>query len=306
MRKCLRCEKNASKETMKHGFHPGCFKEEFCLDKDYDFVDLVPRNSDSTPKQKDSFETKIASSFFHGAFKKYSSRMGSERYILKVREDKYPELPHVEYISNKIAECIGLEVAEYHFIMFNNEVPTFVTKNFLDDYPNGNLVHIYHYLKEGKVDDFNCENLLKIIFNETKRPLDRKNFIEICLFDMIVGNHDRHGRNLALIEMKGRKVLSPCYDNPSYIGIEDALMLGAELCPKGKIYTSDSEEPNIINYIREFIKLGYEEIVNNFVTNIDFEKIKRKIYSSGMSDNRKNAFLKLVKSNVEKAKNEIK
>lgn len=232
--------------------------------------------------------------------------MGNKKYILKVREEKYPELPQVEYISNQIADELGLEIADYHYILFNNEVPTFVTRNFLDDYSSGNLVHIWHYLKTEKVQDYNCKNLMDIIFEETKRPLDLKKFIQICLFDMLIGNHDRHGRNLAIIEMKGKKVLSPCYDNPSYIGIEEDIMLGAEICPRGKIYTSDSQQPDIVNYIQEFKKLGHEEVVNNFIKKIKLDCIKEHIYSFGISEKRKNAFFKLIQSNVEKAKNEIK
>ncbi|MBC75722.1 MAG: hypothetical protein CME64_06880 [Halobacteriovoraceae bacterium] len=306
MDKCLRCKLHINYREAKHGFHNRCFQEEFNLASDDDFVDLVPRKSNSSPVLKSDFQSRIASSFFHGAFKKYSSRMGQKKYILKVQEEKYPELPHVEFLSNKLAEFMGVKVADYHFIMFNNEVPTFVTRNFLDDYPAGNLVHIWHYLKQESIDEFNCENLLNIIFNETQRPLDQRRFIEICLFDMIVGNHDRHGRNLAIIEMKGKKILAPCYDNPSYIGIEDDFILGANLCPKGKIFTSNSQEPDISDYIREFTSLGHGEVVTSFFDRIQVEKIEKLVLSSSMTEKRKAAILKLIKENMEKAKNEFK
>jgi serine/threonine protein kinase HipA of HipAB toxin-antitoxin module len=53
----------------------------------------------------------------------------------------------------------------------------------------------------------------------------------MCLFDALVGNHDRHGRNIALIETRKGHILSPFYDNPSYIGIEDHNLLLAEHNP---------------------------------------------------------------------------
>ena len=106
--------------------------------------------------------------------------------------------------------------------------------------------------------------------------------------------------------MKGKKILSPCYDNTSYIGIEDKMVLGAQICPRGKIYTSKSQEPDIVGYIQEFNELGHEEIVNEFIKDINLSRVEDCIYSFEMSEKRRDAFFNLVKSNVEKAKNEIK
>ncbi len=301
---CLKCTKKLSPKEAKHGFHLDCFKTEFGIGDDLDFLDLTPRESDSTPIQNDSWQSKIAISFFHGAFKKYSSRLGENRYILKVQEKDYPELPHIEYISNAIGELLGIEVPEYHYILYNNEIPTFVTRNFLDFHSGGNLIHIWRYLSKKKKDSFDCETLLRIILGETGRPLDQKKFIEICLFDMIIGNHDRHGRNLGILQTKKRKVLSPCYDNPSYIGIEIDMMLGADIAPKGKIFTKESSEPNIVDYINEFKRLGFDDVVTNFLKKIDKDKIKTVLSIVPISSKRCKAFWKLVEANIRLAKNE--
>lgn len=305
---CLKCKKTVRKKDAKHGFHIECFKQEFNISSNLDFSDLIPRESRSSLTQEDSLKKnwprQFANSFFHGKFKKYSSILGSAKYILKVKEDRYPELPQIEYASNVIARGLEIDVPEFHYIFFNNNIPTFVSRNFLDFHQESNLVHIWHYFNEEIKEEFNCENLLEIIFNETRRPIDQKKFIEICLFDMIIGNHDRHGRNLAIIETKNKKILSPCYDNPSYIGIEDDMILGAQIAPKGKIFTKESREPDIRDYIKEFKRLGYEDIADKFIQKIDDFHIQDIISSVEISANRKKAFWKLIETNIRLARNE--
>ena len=94
-------------------------------------------------------------SFFHGAFKKYSAEIEGEHYILKVSQNDFPELPLVEWISNKIAKLIGLNIADFYLILLENVQKTFVTKNFMTSKKQAmNLVHIYHFLANDEV--YNC------------------------------------------------------------------------------------------------------------------------------------------------------
>lgn len=295
---CLRCGITAIKKDLKHGLHKECFQKTFNLkDVDANFVDLIVKNS----SEKEQAPLLIASSFFHGAFKKYAGKIEGQRYIIKVQQADYKELPIVEYVSNLMARDLGIKVADFHYIHFNNALPTFVTRNILDDYVEANLVHIWHYLKDERQDkykDLSLKNVIEILQKETQRPIDVKNFIEICLFDMTIGNHDRHGRNLALIETVDGKVLAPFYDNPSYIGIENEAMLGAEISARGKIATSQTNEPLLIDYIEEFNSLGYEEIVTKFINKLrkyDFQKVLK---NSNLSLKRRKAFKDLINKNL--------
>ncbi len=242
-------------------------------------------------------------SFFHGAFKKYSAEINSVQYILKMGQSDFPELPLVEWISNKIYKGLGILVADFYMIKFENSIDTFVTKNFMDRSTRKNLIHIYHFIGDGF--DYNCEAILKVISEKCGSYIDIKNFIEMTMCDSLVGNHDRHGRNIALIQKDPALFqMAPVYDNPSYIGIEDDVLLGADLNPKGKIFTSLTNEPTLKDYVYEFTRLGFAEIVDGFIAKIKEknEFIVELIEASNLSSKRKNAFLKIINKRIEEIK----
>lgn len=301
---CLFCKSSLEAKIAKHGHHPECFQKLFELrDEKSDFLELMPSKIEEASGQK--IESRIASSFFHGAFKKYSTRIENKRFILKVQETACPDLPIIEYVSNLMARDLGLDVPDFYYVLLNNQVPTFVTRNILDFHDKSNLVHIWHYLKiDGSTDvkELSIVNLMQILENETKRPLDLKNFIEVCLFDMFIGNHDRHGRNLALIEKQSSKILCPVYDNPSYIGILDSSMLGMQVNACGKIYTENKQEPLIDDYIEEFIELGHQEIVESFVKKLKNYNIEKPFTGIRMNLKRKKAFKEMIERNLARLK----
>ncbi len=111
---------------------------------------------------------------------------------------------------------------------------------------------------------FSVEVLVNVIKRETSRLKDVYRFVEICLFDALIGNHDRHGRNFAIIVSRRKKILSPFYDNPSYLGIESEALLLADHNPSGKIETKKSKEPTMSDYIKEFNRLGFDNVIKKF------------------------------------------
>ncbi len=130
-------------------------------------------------------------------------------------------------------------------------------------------------------------------------------FIELTLFDGLLGNHDRHGRNIALIQTPYRYILSPFYDNPCYLGLEDEILLGAQHEPRGKIATSKTEEPTLKDYVFEWYRLGFENIILDFYNKIDLENIISMIDNSFVSAARKEALKKLVKNRYMEFNNAI-
>jgi hypothetical protein len=291
---CLKCDKKVNREHVFHGLHIQCFNQTFNLGETLDFANLRMRtSSDGKPSNQSPFE-RFNQSFFHGMYKKYSANLGGTDYILKVQQSNAPELPYVEYLSNKLAQYMNIDVPAYHLIAFQNSLPTFVTRNIMNDYPGGDLKHIYLFLKEK--DNFSVEVLIKVIKRETNRLRDVYKFIEICLFDSLIGNHDRHGRNLAII-LRKQKVLSPFYDNPSYLGIETQELLEAQHEPRGKIETKDTHEPMMTDYINEFKRLGYLKVVNKFHKNLthSYSRMVAEIKNfRPLSINRKRAIIKLI------------
>lgn len=292
---CLKCNNSLKKSEAIYGLHGDCFIEWFDH-SNIEFMDIDPKKTSAEPSGNPEIKMQ-KNTFFHGNYLKYSARLGQTQYILKVQETRFPELPHVEYLCNQIAEILKIEVPPYYLIDFNGRI-TFVTRNFMQDY-TGTLHHIYKFLLPGS-ENHNCEEILNTILAQTQRFADAVKFIEICLFDTLIGNNDRHGRNLGLIETAALKKLAPMYDNPSCLSIEEEFFLLSNLNPSGSIWTKASKEPRPKDYIIEFNRLGYEKIVSQFCKKVisQSDNIIDKINQTNISEVRKNALRKLLKQRV--------
>lgn len=294
--KCFKCHQNldSEKTTILYGLHANCFVEWFGSNY-FEFTGLDPKpyaEQGNLPVISVKNDT-----FFHGRYKKYSANLGSVKYILKMQQDGLAELPATEYLCNQIAELLGIEIAPYYLINFQGAV-TFVTRNFIQDH-TCTLNHLYKYLPEGQ-ENYNCEQIINVILSQTKRLADIEKFMKICLYDALIGNNDRHGRNLGLIETKKQIRLAPMYDNPSYIAIEDDFLLESTFNPSGSIWTSKSQEPKALDYIEEFHRLGYQKLVEKFsdkITSLSIEIIEL-INNSHLTPKRKKAFIKLVADRI--------
>ncbi len=301
---CYKCGKIIEdKGKMRHGLHEKCFIEWFALDGCKDFKNITIKSAISSDPKKEDPLVGMASSFFQGKFKKYSAELNEKKYILKVKDDKFPELPGVEFLCNNIAVFFGINVPKFYFIKFENSLETFVSKNFMPDFGTADLVHIYHYLEEGE--EFSFEVIIDILKKHTERLEDINRFVELCFFDALIGNHDRHGRNLAIVRKAKKCFLSPFYDNPAYLGIEGEELLGAIHEPKGKIAVKSTTEPSIKNYYREAKRLGYLDVAINFIKKIDLKEIKELVDEAFISSKRKKAFFSLVERRFVEVKNEM-
>lgn len=303
---CLKCKTPIVREVdSTHGYHADCFAAEFSTEITSNFTHLVERRAQSAPKNLGDDFKHFNESFFHGKFRKYSAALGPANYILKMQQAECPELPAVEYLSNQLARLVNISVPDNHLILYSNVQPTFVSRNILDNASAATLDHIYKFLPEDS--SFSCEELCEIISRETKRLSEVHKFTEICLFDSLIGNHDRHGRNLSFVTKAGGvRTLSPFYDNPSYIGIADDLMLEADLQPKGTISTKISAEPSIKDYVLEFSRLGYSEEVTKFrnkVVNKMSQIVATVREAPLLSPRRGSAFIKLIEKRLQELEN---
>ncbi|MCY4513210.1 MAG: HipA domain-containing protein, partial [Bdellovibrionales bacterium] len=315
--KCLHCRKTVEIIEARDfcGLHKVCFLKNFKLTDSLKFSNLDPKKPDSSSGYSHIKKTK--DSFYHGRYRKYSAYLGATRYILKIQEEKFPDLPAIEYVCNKIASLLNLSVPEYHLIKYKVEDETkhniqeqikneslynksnigsmtFIVRNFMQDYKGGTLHHIYKFLPKG-AKNHNCKNIIDVLFHHTK-PADVARFIEITLFDSLIGNNDRHGRNLGIIESTKQKRLAPMYDNPSYFGIESDDLIGADFNISGCIRTSLSKEPMLMDYLKEFQSLGFEKICLEFFKKVTgkFSQIIESIESSEVSEKRRKAFTKFL------------
>ena len=305
---CLKCRKPIKQQNI-YGLHRVCYKNWFCLSDISSFSHWDPKKNDSMshlPYIKKTIDT-----FYHGQYLKYSAQLNETKYIIKVQQKEYPDMPGMEYTCNQIASILGLSIPEYYLIQFqktsnNNPIKNikkslmvFVTKNFMQNC-TGTLNHIYQYLPKGS-GYYNCKRLIAVIKTQTKKLSEVKKFIEICLFDSFIGNNDRHGRNLAIIDTGKMKKLAPMYDNPSYIGIVANELLDMKFSISGCIQTHHSKNPKIKDYLTEFNKLGFETTCKYFIKKLikQFPKIIKEVSYSVISKKRKNTFIQFLNNQME-------
>ena len=293
-KQCYKCTQLIEDEAIiVEGLHAPCFCDWFQVSSTETFKNIIARTS---KKSSDDWAF-ITSSFFHGKFRKYSADLGSKNYLLKVQEEDFSELPAMEYLCNQIARHLGLWVPDHFFIRFQNEIDTFACENFMQNYPGANLVHIYRFLE--RPDQFSCEGLLRVLEKEVKKPGDIHRFVTLCLFDSFIGNHDRHGRNLGLIQFGNETTLAPFYDNLSYLALEHPRLLGAQHEPRGAIATKETKEPSMRDYVKEWLRLGFSDPIREFQKRLDLEKIHALIRDSFVSQKRKQALIDLSKRRYE-------
>lgn len=290
--KCLRCKQEIVNEQPRYGLHPDCFVACFKVSPSEEFVSLTQKSSESLDPESINNQSLENTSFFHGKFKKYSADLASDSYIIKMREEKEaPELPEVEYVCNQIAHYLGLPIPEFYYIDFYTQ-KVFVTKVFIKKNSGStNLEHIYKFRPDDK---HNCECLADVIKKTTNRPYDVEVFFNTVLFDALIANHDRHGRNLAFLVTTSRTVLSPIYDNVSYLSLVSGEMLNAHFKPTGRIATSETKEPTMIDYVKELKKLEQADLVQTFFNKIKLSKIEDIIEESYCSVLMKQALKKII------------
>ncbi len=301
--KCLKCLLPLSLSAGPYGLHSECFVAWFKAEDNARFISLTRRSSHSYDGVSKSAPQNT--SFFHGKFKKYSAELDGGSYILKMREADAPELPEVEYLCNQIGKLFEIPVAEFYIINFDEhqEDKVFVTKNFIRPNTPTDLQHIYHFRSNT---DHSCEGLIRTITEKTKRPYDIEIFIKTILFDALIGNHDRHGRNLALVTTSGDTSLSPIYDNVSYLSLEKGNMLKADFNPAGKISTQTTYEPSMCDYVKELKRLGYKENIEQFYSKAGFSKIAKLIQESFCSELMKEALKRLINKRYMELENELR
>ena len=299
MKYCLQCNKPKKEEDLHYGQHLSCFQLVFRVSGKPEFFSLIQKDS-TTDKKQDHRKTQSSphlTTYFGGNYRKYEGSLGDAKYILKLSKPDYPELAPVEYVSNKIAFHCGLIIpTPFTLLDMGDGELAFVSRNFMDS-PSTHMTlnHIYHYPPLENAVHYTVEDILKTIYRETKSSVDTKIFLHTLIFDALVGNHDRHGRNLALIVSAKNQKLSPIYDNPSYLGLESGAMLKGSFSPRGKVWTKVSREPEMIEYLEEMKRLGVLAVAKDFFQKISIVAIASYIdESNSLSSAMKLAMKKLI------------
>lgn len=275
-----------------------------CYDPDFTYT--FNRFSDIQRKIHHLIDDSEDERFFHGCRRKYSimahgdgpSQYDWANYIIKPCQITAP----MEDLCNQIAELFDIDVPA-HYLVYNESFksPCFISKNFMEDKHYSDFKHIFLFFN--KNDLYNVQNLKKIISQKTDRQKDIVRFIHTVLLDALIGNNDRHGRNLGLIVSADGYRLSPTYDTVSYLAEEP--LLEADIFITGAIPTLEENTPLLGDYIKDFKRLGHESNVKDFFERISIKKIEELIEDSFIKPELKIAFLRYIKKMIGIFENEL-
>lgn len=152
-----------------------------------------------------------------------------KKYIAKYGHKWYPIESITEQLITRVGQIIGFDIANSHIVLIQNEV-RFLSEHFHNN--NQSLIHgaeiISRHLKEhnthlidtieeqGKTKEmFDVDDLICAISDTYRSPEILHKFLELIVFDAIIGNKDRHFYNWGVIEHirgKHKPYFSPIYD----------------------------------------------------------------------------------------------
>jgi len=150
-------------------------------------------------------------------------------YIAKTGQKFYPNESITEHLLTRIGQCLGFHMAESHLAMVSGQL-RFLSKHFHSR--TEELIHgaeiFYGYLEDREfVDQIENEKRARSFFTvqfteQALRNLFPKDyerlfeqFLQMILFDAVIGNNDRHYYNWGVIQSldRGKPVrFAPIYD----------------------------------------------------------------------------------------------
>ena len=138
-------------------------------------------------------------------------------YILKAPVARYPEMPELEHLTMRMAECFGISTAECGLIPLEDGQLAFITKRM--DREGERKLHMEDMcqltdrLTEQKY-RASMEQVGKAIIRHCDNALfDAIRFFEVALYSFLTGNSDMHLKNFSLLHRQdGSIALSPAYD----------------------------------------------------------------------------------------------
>jgi serine/threonine-protein kinase HipA len=144
--------------------------------------------------------------------------MGPSEFLLKPQASTFPHLPENEWVTQRLASLIGLEVPPSALVELKDGTWAYVVRRF-DRMPDGTKIGMEDFCQlaelppSGKY-DASAERCAKLVQRYVSEPLvDLLRLYRQLVFTWWVGNGDLHLKNLALLRSdEGLWRLSPAYD----------------------------------------------------------------------------------------------
>lgn len=156
--------------------------------------------------------------------KKISFIYDNKKYYYK--SNKSVKNVYYELIAEELSKDYGINNAHYDLATYMDDIGV-ISENFIEE--GVNYFTIEELLKDYCLEDYNSNNLkyieLCLKFKYQDREIVSKlmeQLINIFIFDVLIGNSDRHSQNLMIIENGNDISFSKLYDNEnmlSYLSI---------------------------------------------------------------------------------------
>jgi len=173
-------------------------------------------------------------------------------HILKPTITKFNDTVHNELFCMKLARLMGLDVPEASIHFVHNK-PYYLVERYDRDIDGNGIVTRIHqedfcqalgilpsskYQFEGGPDISNSLDLIRQNFASPAK--DQIKFLNLIIFNYLIGNSDAHGKNFSLLYVGTKPELAPAYDLISTaiypeIDLKMAMNIGEEYKPE-KIY----------------------------------------------------------------------
>ncbi len=170
-------------------------------------------------------------------------------HIIKPEIELFTDTVYNELFCMKLAKLLNIDVPEVS-IHFVNDTPYFLTERYdrkIDE--DGAITRIHQedfcqalgiipdmkYQREGGPNISTC---LEMITQNFARPAnDQIKFLDLIIFNFLVGNSDAHGKNFSLLYLGNKPELAPAYDLLSTaiypnLDLKMAMKIGGKYRPK--------------------------------------------------------------------------
>ncbi|MCY4099382.1 MAG: type II toxin-antitoxin system HipA family toxin [Rhodobacteraceae bacterium] len=170
-------------------------------------------------------------------------------HILKPMITKFNDIVHNELFCMKLAKLMDLDVPEVslHFV---RDKPYYLVERYDRDIDNNGIVTRIHqedfcqalgilpsskYQFEGGPDISSSVDLIRQNFASPAK--DQIKFLNLIIFNYLIGNSDAHGKNFSLLYVGTKPELAPAYDLISTviypeIDVKMAMSIGEEFRPE--------------------------------------------------------------------------
>jgi serine/threonine-protein kinase HipA len=143
--------------------------------------------------------------------------------IVKFPSDRFPNSIENEFVTMTLAGWLGIDVPDIQLIQLGGK-NCYTINRFDRDTTSGQLQRIHQedfcqamgihtqnkYEQDGGPSFSTCIQLIRKVCSVPVIAINT--FINLFIFNILIGNRDAHGKNFSLLYQNGQVILSPAYD----------------------------------------------------------------------------------------------